>query len=107
MVDQRARRKVKLLTRLRIDEVSSVDRGAGDGVKVLLMKRATPNHRDRFAEFFRGVDFSKVTSTPAREAEPMSSSIEYVREVAKHYGVAALAKHMVNTSRAYGLSEHE
>jgi hypothetical protein len=29
----------KVLTRLRIDEVSSVDRGAGDGVKIMLMKR--------------------------------------------------------------------
>lgn len=29
----------KKLTRLRIDEVSSVDRGAGEGVKILLMKR--------------------------------------------------------------------
>ncbi len=30
---------VKKLTRLRIDEVSSVDRGAGEGVKILLRKR--------------------------------------------------------------------
>jgi hypothetical protein len=30
----------KILTRLRIDEVSAVDRGAGDGVKIMLMKRA-------------------------------------------------------------------
>jgi hypothetical protein len=29
----------KLLTRLRIDEVSAVDRGAGDGVRIMLMKR--------------------------------------------------------------------
>lgn len=29
----------KILRRLRIDEVSSVDRGAGEGVKILLMKR--------------------------------------------------------------------
>jgi hypothetical protein len=30
---------VKVLTNLRIDEVSAVDRGAGDGVKIVLMKR--------------------------------------------------------------------
>jgi hypothetical protein len=29
----------KILTRLRIDEVSAVDRGAGEGVKIVLMKR--------------------------------------------------------------------
>jgi len=32
-------KKVKVLTRLRIDEVSAVDAGAGKGVKVMLMKR--------------------------------------------------------------------
>jgi hypothetical protein len=31
--------KPKILTRLRINEVSSVDRGAGEGVKIMLMKR--------------------------------------------------------------------
>src|SRR5438132_1070648 len=36
----------KLLTRLRIDEVSAVDRGAGDGVRVVLMKR----HQDAAAK---------------------------------------------------------
>jgi hypothetical protein len=34
-----APRKVRLLTRLRINEVSAVDRGAGEGVKIVLMKR--------------------------------------------------------------------
>src|SRR5262249_31871929 len=32
--------RVKILTRLRIDEVGGVDQGAGEGVKVVLMKRA-------------------------------------------------------------------
>src|SRR6516165_1355671 len=31
--------KARVLTRLRIDEVSAVDKGAGKGVKVVLMKR--------------------------------------------------------------------
>jgi hypothetical protein len=31
--------KARVLTRLRIDEVSAVDKGAGEGVKVVLMKR--------------------------------------------------------------------
>jgi hypothetical protein len=58
----------KLLTRLRIDEVSAVDRGAGDGVKIVLMKRASrsdatpadtlrafpnPSARRVFEEIFR------------------------------------------------------
>jgi hypothetical protein len=32
----------RMLTKLRIDEVSSVDRGAGEGVKIMLMKRHKP-----------------------------------------------------------------
>ena len=32
-------RKVRLLRNLRINEVSAVDRGAGEGVKIVLMKR--------------------------------------------------------------------
>jgi hypothetical protein len=34
-----ARRRARLLTNLKINEVSSVDRGAGEGVRVQLMKR--------------------------------------------------------------------
>jgi hypothetical protein len=33
---------VRYLTKLRIDEISSVDRGAGEGVKILLMKSDSP-----------------------------------------------------------------
>jgi hypothetical protein len=32
----------RILSKLRIDEISSVDRGAGEGVKVVLMKRDAP-----------------------------------------------------------------
>jgi len=41
----------KLLTRLRIDEVSSVDRGAGEGVKIMLMKR-NGNVANKFGSMF-------------------------------------------------------
>ena len=43
----------KILTRLRIDEVSSVDRGAGKGVKILLMKR--DNNMTTIAKMFSKV----------------------------------------------------
>src|SRR5262249_40049144 len=39
MTIEKPPRKVKVLTRLRIDEVSAVDKGAGEGVRVVLMKR--------------------------------------------------------------------
>lgn len=49
----------KKLTRLRIDEVSSVDRGAGEGVKILLMKRNEDKSMNTkigkmFSSFFSG-----------------------------------------------------
>lgn len=57
----------KRLTRLRIDEVSSVDRGAGEGVKILLMKRdkdkTMPNESKlskMFSKLFGGNDNSTI-----------------------------------------------
>lgn len=49
----------KILTRLRIDEVSSVDRGAGEGVKIMLMKRnedkpMSTKISKMFSNFFSG-----------------------------------------------------
>ena len=57
----------KLLTRLRIDEVSAVDRAAGEGTKIVLMKRDdTPRFKPhverharrlrKFQEIFEGKD---------------------------------------------------
>jgi len=40
-------RKVRLLRNLRINEVSAVDRGAGEGVKIVLMKRADDEPRSK------------------------------------------------------------
>jgi hypothetical protein len=39
----------KILTNIRIDEVSAVDKGAGEGVKIMLMKR-DDDDRDRCDE---------------------------------------------------------
>lgn len=51
------------LTKLVVNEISLVDRGAGEGVRVLYSKR---NHtpRNRFEEMFRQIDFSKVKIAP-------------------------------------------
>jgi hypothetical protein len=59
----------KVLTRLRIDEVSAVDRGAGDGVKIVLMKRDdTPRskpHVERHARRLR--KFQEMFDSPERD----------------------------------------
>jgi hypothetical protein len=43
----------RILTKLRIDEVSAVDRGAGEGVKVILMKRQEAARPPRYNEFLK------------------------------------------------------
>jgi hypothetical protein len=58
----------KLLTRLKITEVSAVDRGAGDGTKILLMKRdddrRSKPHVERHARRLR--KFQEVFDSPER-----------------------------------------
>jgi hypothetical protein len=57
----------KKLTRLKIDEISLVDRGAGEGVRVMLSKRRDrPSiNEQRWATMFRReVDFSKIHEPP-------------------------------------------
>jgi hypothetical protein len=72
----------KLLTRLRIDEVSAVDRGAGENVKIVLMKRA-----------------SRPDATPADTLRafpnPRSFNAVYARMAAE----AAIAKSLADDER--------
>jgi hypothetical protein len=76
----------RILTKLRIDEVSSVDRGAGEGVRVVLMKRHddTP-HRETLRQIF-GCACRKsnpgilvVQSTQDRTAKNVSSASRDLR----------------------------
>jgi hypothetical protein len=62
----------KILTRLRIDEVSSVDRGAGEGVKIMLMKRnedkpMSTKIGQMFSNLFSGGNSNNVTIDKAIE----------------------------------------
>jgi hypothetical protein len=159
-------RKPKVLTRLRIDEISSVDRGAGEGVRVVLMKRHDRPPRNRFERMFRQVDFSKVKTNPlpqdpdngdvdtdtklspqleahinamllvmpslnrqqaawfllntphgramaehlsstTKRKEPPMNRADGLRQIAKDFGVAKLAKMVVMENDAHGISEHE
>src|ERR1700736_1117123 len=60
----------RILTKLRIDEVSAVDRGAGDGVKIVLMKRdaqapRSKPHVERHARRLR--KFQEMFDSPERD----------------------------------------
>jgi hypothetical protein len=58
----------KILTRLRIDEISSVDRGANNGLsKITLMKRDdSTSQPSTFCDIFRGAMQSTLKLTPGR-----------------------------------------
>lgn len=77
------------LTRLRIDEVSSVDRGAGEGVNVVLMKR----------------DDAKALQT-RKDNPPMPSRVEQLTAIAKQHGLMRFAK-FITEEGASGITEHE
>jgi hypothetical protein len=65
----------KVLTRLRIDEVSSVDRGAGEGVKIMLMKRGQPTMKNKFTEMF-----AKVFGGGASNDEVINKALDGLTE---------------------------
>jgi hypothetical protein len=58
----------RVLTKLRIDEVSAVDRAAGEGTKIVLMKRAEP-HVEEAARASRRAYFLKIFTSKADAAD--------------------------------------
>lgn len=97
---------VRILTNLRIDEVSSVDRGAGEGVRVVLMKRRTgPDYRAIFKMNGPADDITKTSTT--QKEKVMNTKIEGLRDVAKQFGVTHLAKIIVDAGSAHGMPELE
>jgi hypothetical protein len=47
------------------------------------------------------------THKAEKESQSMTSHTEFVRDVVKQYGVAALCKSMVQDQKSYGLTEHQ
>jgi hypothetical protein len=74
------------LTKLRIDEVSSVDKGAGEGVRIMLMKRDSDNTAtinealEHLAEHISTIVFSKsFTDKPAALGNLFEEFAEYLK----------------------------
>lgn len=70
----------KILTRLRIDEVSSVDRGAGEGVKILLMKRNSDKREAMSTESKLSKMFSKLFGGGDNNDIVIDKSVESLAE---------------------------
>jgi hypothetical protein len=87
--DQGIIKMSKILTRLRIDEVSAVDRGAGEGVKIMLAKRDGKHLKRQFRRvksadkpFVRTGKFDKFFGiSKADDDNGVLSRSEYEREV--------------------------
>ena len=78
---------VNILTQLRIDEIASVDKGAGEGVKIVLIKR-------------------DLNSISKREDKPMNRT-EELREIIKaNGGMTDIAKGVI-AEDGTSLTEHE
>lgn len=82
----------KILTRLRIDEVSSVDRGAGEGVKIMLMKKDKnmSTIAKMFSKVFGGGNDNSVTID--KSIEGLAESITSILGDEKIDKGAALTK---------------
>lgn len=90
----------KRLTRLKIREVSSVDRGAGEGVRVVMFKREfSGKERDAAAE--SGAAMSDG-SYPIKNASDLRNA---ARLVGRAKNPAAAKAHIISRARALGLTD--
>jgi hypothetical protein len=78
----------KRLTKLRITEVSAVDRGAGEGVKVMLLKRDAP----RFLSGVLGSDWRPIGYSAKSEVEKKSWDVVRNGEVVSTFASKKKAK---------------
>jgi hypothetical protein len=91
---------VKRLTRLKINEVSSVDRGAGEGVKVVLFKRQfSQDARDAAAESGAAMPDG---SYPIKNASDLKNAIQ---AYGRAKNPAAAKAHIISRARALGLTD--
>jgi hypothetical protein len=78
---------VRILRRLKIDHVASVDRGAGDGVKIVLMKRAadTSDNSGNDDGFQAALDYlhSRQGAAVVRRFFPHGASPEDIEHLAR------------------------
>lgn len=81
----------KLLTRLKINEVSSVNRGAGEGVKILLMKRLDPDADPGTLGASAKTEKSATTAIAEimDKALALGADADKVRHAAKTLGIVA------------------
>jgi hypothetical protein len=114
------------LTRLKIEEVSSVDAGAGEGVKVVLMKRA-PVTGDELRGFLddqvREGKLPGIDNTAPRRAAPSSPHppgramprpatheddlMDTFSSIVRDHGLAKVAKAIAAGTSARAVTEHE
>jgi hypothetical protein len=115
MTKQRPRR-ARVLTNVRVDEISCVDAGAGEGVKIVLMKRdhaALDGGELVFeppVEDDEGHDdeINDTSGEPTKHLNELVEQLEKERAMkSKSLDVIRVCKAMADDGDAYGTSEHE
>jgi hypothetical protein len=91
------KRKARVLRNVRVDEISAVDKGAGEGVHIMMMKRASRN--EAFAKAIARLAAS-VKSIVAHKDKQM-------KEKFKSLDVVKICKQISDDGDAYSLSEHQ
>jgi hypothetical protein len=84
-------------------EITKADRGGPHNLTGALLDHL----HDRLSEARRRHGFEKTATKDDPTMTSTSTHAEFVRDVAKRYGVTALCKSMAQDGKAYGLSEHE
>jgi hypothetical protein len=88
---------MRKLTQLRIDEVSSVDKGAGEGVKVMLYKRDVPRGPQGPLLFN---DIIRKAAEPDGDDEPSTADLSATLDELTAEIVASSTPHHINPMRA-------
>jgi hypothetical protein len=93
---------VKVLTKLRIDEISAVHRGAGDGVRIMLMKRASrpdATPADVLRAFPNPRSFNEVLARMEAEAMAKADDDDAGGGGASYHPIAQLATLLVASGK--------
>jgi hypothetical protein len=99
----------KILTRLRIDEVSAVDRGAGEGVKIVLMKRDdTGQSQERQERSFNAIMAKAEADERGNDAgslldHPIVQTARLLVASGHKADIASALDHLLNTANGQAL----
>jgi hypothetical protein len=95
---------VRILTKLRVDEISSVDHGAGEGVKIMLMKRDNGEDTPPGAALFN--DVMRRQAGQSTTADKLEGMVDAMLVAAPSLDRQVAADFLLHTAHGRRLAEH-